>query len=740
MAGIRLQPPDSFDFKSPNEWLRWKRRFQQFRLASGLSGGDQERQVCTLLYSMGDEAEDILCSTNISADKRKVYNTVLEKFDKFFKVRKNITFERARFNRRSQGDSESSEQFITDLYRLAEDCEYGNLTDQMIRDRIVVGIRDRALSEKLQMDPDLTLEKAKMQVRQREAIHEQEQILKQPVETSVAAVHHKTTYKGNPSHGRKPQYSKKPAAPTPTKCTHCGREAHKRQQCPARDATCHKCNKKGHFGSQCFSKIGKRVGDITSADQGGQDFAYLSTLGGHSSECLCIPISINGIVVDFKVDTGAEVTAITGATYNLISTPTLDNPSKSLRGPDRKPLSTLGMIEARLSHEDRYCRQPVYVIQDLEQNLLGLPALRELEILSFLQEINIPQEDIISSYPKVFQGLGTLQGDFHIHLKNDATPFALHTPCNVPLPMRPKVKAELERMESLGVISKVDEPTPWCAGMVAVPKPDGSVRICVDLRPLNASVLREVHPLPTVDNILAQLSGARVFSKLDANSGFWQIPLDEESRPLITFITPYGRFCFNKMPFGISSAPEHFQKRMSNILEGQAGVLCLIDDIIIYGRTQEEHDKHLQATLKCIQKAGVTLNKEKCKFNCTSIRFLGHVVSANGVSPDPSKVEAILKMPPHTTITEVRRFMGMVNQLGKFTPRIAELSQPLRELLTKNSIWTWGPSQAKAFQSIKEVLTQPHILAWYEPNAETKVSADASAYGLGAILRTAKEP
>ena len=254
-------------------------------------------------------------------------------------------------------------------------------------------------------------------------------------------------------------------------------------------------------------------------------------MGGHSSECLCISISINGIVVDFKVDTGAEVTAITRATYNLISTPTLDNPSISLRGPDRKPLSTLGMIEARLSHEDRHCRQPVYVIQDLEQNLLGLPAIRELKILSFLQEINTPQEDIISSYPKVFQGLGTLQGDFHIHLKNDATPFALHTPRNVPLSMRPKVKAELERMESLGVISKVDEPTPWCAGMVAVPKPDGSVRICVDLRPLNASVLREVHPLPTVDNILAQLSGARVFSKLDADSGFGKSPWMKNHAP-----------------------------------------------------------------------------------------------------------------------------------------------------------------------------------------------------------------
>ena len=123
-------------------------------------------------------------------------------------------------------------------------------------------------------------------------------------------------------------------------------------------------------------------------------------------------------------------------------------------------------------------------------------------------------------------------------------------------------------MESMGVISKVDEPTPWCAGMVVVLKTNGKVRICVDLKPLNENVLREVHPLPKVDETLAQLAGAKVFTKLDANSGFWQIPLAESSRLLTSFITPIGRYQFNKLPFGISSAPEHFQKRMSAILSG----------------------------------------------------------------------------------------------------------------------------------------------------------------------------
>ena len=145
-------------------------------------------------------------------------------------------------------------------------------------------------------------------------------------------------------------------------------------------------------------------------------------------------------------------------------------------------------------------------------------------------------------------------------LNKGAEPHSLFTPRNIPIPLRGKVEEELLRMEAAGVISRVDEPTPWCAGMVVVPKKSGAVRICVDLKPLNESVLREVHPMPKVDETLASLAGATVFSKLDANSGFWQIPLAEASRPLTTFITPFGRFCFNKLPFGISSAPRTVPK------------------------------------------------------------------------------------------------------------------------------------------------------------------------------------
>ena len=177
-------------------------------------------------------------------------------------------------------------------------------------------------------------------------------------------------------------------------------------------------------------------------------------------------------------------------------------------------------------------------------SLLGRPAIEALGLVTRVNAIE-SRENLIAKYPELFKGLGTLKGEYHIKLKQGAKPFALPTPRRVALPLLPKVQAELQRMEQLGVITRVDKPTDWCAGMVVVSKPNGNVQICVDLSKLNECVHRERLILPSVEQILAQLTGARVFSKLDANSGFWQIRLSEESAILTTFITPFGRFCFS---------------------------------------------------------------------------------------------------------------------------------------------------------------------------------------------------
>ena len=272
------------------------------------------------------------------------------------------------------------------------------------------------------------------------------------------------------------------------------------------------------------------------------------------------------------------------------------------------------------------------------------------------------------------------------------------------------MKEELSRVEEMQIISPVDEPTEWCSGLVVVPKPSGDVRLCVDLTQLNNSILIEFHPVPSVDVTLAQLSEAKYFSKLDANSGFWQVGLSSESAKLTTFITPFGRFCFNRLPFGISSAPEHFQKRMNQVLEETQGFLCIFDDILAHEKTLEEHDQNLDNTLQKSQEAILTLNKDKFEFAQASVKSVGNIVDSDGVRADPEKVEAILQMKAPKDQTELRRFLGMVNQLSKFQPQTAELTKPLRDFLSSKNQWLWSNNQDEAFHAIKESLTSTPTL------------------------------
>ncbi len=210
----------------------------------------------------------------------------------------------------------------------------------------------------------------------------------------------------------------------------------------------------------------------------------------------------------------------------------LEPPSRALLGLANQTLDVVGQFKGTLSlgdikHTDRIC-----VVRSLRNNLLGLPSIMGLQLLANTEAIM--QANIMKEFPDIFKSLGTFGEEYKIQVKDDAKSYCLYTPRRIPFALRKQVKEELQRMESLGVISPVSTPTPWCSCMVVVQKKSGAVRICVDLKPLNTSVLREIHPIPRVDEVLAQLKGATVFSMLDANCGFWQIPLAPESRHLTT--------------------------------------------------------------------------------------------------------------------------------------------------------------------------------------------------------------
>ena len=568
----------------PEEWPRWIKRFERFRQASDLATKSEEVQVSTLVYSLGDKAEDILTLFNLKEDELKEYATVKGKFESYFVKRRNTIYERARFNSGSQGENESVDEFIADLYCLAENCGYSTLHDELVRDRIVVGIKDGKLSEKLQLEAGLTLDSCITKVRQSESVRKQQGVVRGDRDDKIA-IQAVKTHKQRKTTG---------SAPKPHSCSRCGRSPpHGRQQCPANQATCHRCHKKGHFKHCCKTKVGikevKQDCDTSDSEE------FLGTVNADTvstNKPWMAVVQLNNRALEFKVDTGADVTVIPESVYHPEEDSKLEAASIPLNGPTGEPLEVCGRFKARLTKNGVESQQEIYVVRNLSRALLGRPAIQALNVAVLIEPVQ--GENVVEQFPKLFRGLGKLKDSYRIKLREGATPFALTTPRRVPIPLLPKVKQELKRMESMGVITRIDEPTEWCAGMVVVPKHNGKVRICVDLTRLNESVCRERHILPSVEQTLAQIGGAKYFTKLDANSGYWQIELDPESAKLTTFITPFGRFCFNRLPFGITSVPEHFQRRMTEILGDIPGVVCLVDDVLVTGTTQPEHDSRLK--------------------------------------------------------------------------------------------------------------------------------------------------
>lgn len=755
-AAIQQPAPIQQDGNMATNWREWKSAFEYFLIASGKDSASSKEKCALFMHVIGKPGREILEEIDITDTEKVNYETLCQKFNEYCDPKKNINYERHVFFETYQKD-DTFDKFLGSLKVKSKNCEFGVLRTSLILTQLIRGLKDINIKEKLLAKSSLTLEEATQWCRAAERAGQQASSYKPEADVkvepdAVERLQHgdflggRRNYRGAPARGwaarTQPSMRRQNSE---SACGKCALMHSVRDRCPAFSAKCFHCNRIGHFAKCCRVKFTQEIVDEneqnTEDEYGVNGELLMHNISIDAEDCSrelwSAYINVNGVEIKFKLDSGADASVMS---LNCYLTCGFDRSQLKkcytvLREISKKELPVVGFFDAILKHENISSKQRIYVLNVNCNNLLGLKACVELKLISRGTELSVNHLNFDKS---IFEGIGCLPNECNIQIDETVQP-VVNATRKIPIKIRPRLKAELDNMEKLGIIQKEDGPTDWVSNIVVVEKPNKSLRVCLDPKNLNCAVKRSHFQLPTLDEISSNLVGAKYFSKCDAKSGFWMLKLNEKSSKLCTFSTPYGRYRFLRMPFGINCAPEIFHREMYRIFKME-GVEVYIDDIMVWGSTKEEHDDRLKEVMRRAKEHGVKFNKEKCVFHVNEIKFLGHIFDSEGMKPDEDRVRAILKMPTPTDKNELERFLGVTNYLSRFIPKYSELSAPLRDLLGKNTEFDWLSIHEKTFQTLKARISKAPVLKYYAPNEPVTVSVDASSHGLGACLLQGGRP
>lgn len=736
-CSAKVSPPPPLDVtKGSGEWKLFKQMWENYEVVAKLGAETEDYRRALFLHTVGQEGLRLYngLQLGLPAGQQPTVQNIIDAFDAHFVGVTNVIYERFVFNKRDQRKDEPIEDYVAALRTLAKTCNFTPaMHDSLLRDRIVIGIRDQATREKLLQERDLTLQACIDHCRSAESTSHQMRAMGEETTDAHAVRSYKQKSRKTTSHHTSHQERR---------CKFCGQTHNMRKEdCPAYGQYCKFCKKPNHFAVVCMQKKKKKLHAVVDSEsEESEDEVLLAVGGGQKNKTIKAEMLINKQKIVCQVDSGASVNVISSKHVN--SKHQVEACTTKLHVYNGETIKAEGRVKLELVNPrtgDCFLTDFIVVKQDLT-TLLGKTTSEVMKLITVnygnFEEVAIVKDnDIFSEYNDVFDPhtQGSLPG--LAHLKVDTTiPPVISPSSRVPHSMRDKVKSELDKLERKDIIAPVKEPTDWCSRMVVATKKSGEPRICIDPRPLNEALRREHYPLPVMEDILPRLVNSTVFSRLDLANAYWHVQLDEESSKLTTFQTPYGRYRWKRLPFGTSVSSEMFQNRLDQQLERLDGVIGVSDDVIIHGKDMNEHDENLKKFLDKCRETGMRLNLKKAELRKSEISFLGHRVTKDGLMIDPEKIEAILQMPKPQDVEGVRRFCGFVNYLAKFLPKLSDVLDPIRQLAREGAPWQWTRAQDEAFKTVQELVTKAPVLAFYDSSSELTIQCDSSQKGLGAAL------
>ena len=777
-----LKPTPLTKESSPEEFRSWVRKFKSYYSTSQMQTLPITDQQSYLFSAISVPLETHL--TNIIGDDTPIFgeNDEAESCINYLKrdfLRSHPVFlRRQEFFSYSQVQGQKFSTFVDELKRKGAEADLRNLShDDLYVFRIIGGCTNEKITEKLLDLKEPTLLNIEEEGKSAEATALALQAMKKGLGAAVAAQAKQKQKHGNKNGTKSNGGGKKKYPPVPEhikgRCFACGNTGHRFNECRRKGSLhCSKCNKDGHVQEVCFmearsrgpsrhqSRAPSRQASRSPSPRRGSPSperrrAMVVRAKKASSKNKPTPKvqmrfrPSKGQPFDFAVtpDTGATRTIIA---HNLLRKHRIPfrNIEEKLYAANGTEMKCQGSLTVSVQSEGGQDEVDAIVSSDLEDEiLLSWHDLIRLGVLpgDFPAAVKNVKSDSLEKIKKDFQDVlsNTLDGKYikgepmKLEFKKDVTvvPKKITTARAVPIHWQPKSKRIVGKLVDTEAIEKIYHQTDWISPAFFVEKDDGELRLVTDFQELNKYLERPVHPFPSSQDIIQDIQpDSRFFAKLDAVQGYYQVPLDEKSADLTTFLLPDGKYRYKVAPMGIKPSSDVFCSKTDPAIEGLPWAAKIVDDILIQAPSMETLLERIRTVLERCRQLGITISLKKLEVG-PKVKFAGHIITDKGVKPDPEKIGAIKDFPVPENITGLRSFIGLANQLANFLPELLQMMTNMRQLLKKGTAFLWLPEHQEEFQRVKDLLTSDMMVKPFDRNLPTELLTDASRLnGLGYLL------